>query len=44
MSKEFTNIWDAVEPDSYKAANLTLRSKLMMEVSAYVKESKLTQT
>ncbi len=44
MAEEFTNIWDAIEQDPTKAANLKLRSELMMKISAYVKKSKLTQT
>lgn len=44
MSKEFISIWDAIEDDAVIAANLKLRSELMMEVSEYVKQSGLTQT
>lgn len=44
MAKEFTNVWDAIEQDPSKSANLKLRSELMMKISAYVKQSKLTQT
>jgi len=44
MSKEFTNVWDAIEQDPAKAANLKLRSELMIKISAYVKKSKLSQT
>lgn len=43
MAREFDSIWDAIETDSVKAANLRLRAQLMMEVSAYVKQSGLTQ-
>jgi len=44
MSKEFTSVWDAIEDDPVKAANLKLRAELMMAVSEYVKQSGLTQT
>ncbi|MDT8403260.1 helix-turn-helix domain-containing protein [Sulfuriflexus sp.] len=44
MSQEFTSVWDAIEGDQVQAANLKLRSQLMIEVSEYVKESGLTQT
>lgn len=44
MSQEYTSVWDAIEDDQVKAANLKLRSELMMEVSAYVKQSGLTQS
>lgn len=44
MAKEFSTIWDAIEQDPTKAASLKLRSELMMKISVYVKESKLTQT
>jgi len=36
--------WDAIEEDAVKAANLELRSQLMMEVSEYVKQPGLTQS
>ena len=44
MSQEYASVWDAIENDQVKAANLKLRSELMMEVSAYVKQSGLTQS
>ncbi len=44
MSQEYTSVWDAIENDQVKAANLKLRSELMMEVSVYVKQSGLTQS
>jgi len=44
MSQEYTSVWDAIEEDAVKAANLKLRSELMMEVSEYVKQSGLTQS
>lgn len=43
MTKEFKSIWDAIEQDPTKAANIKLRSELMMKISAYVKKSNLTQ-
>ena len=43
MTKESNNIWDAIESDNINAANLKLRSQLMMEVSDYVKASGFTQ-
>lgn len=43
MSQEFNNVWDAIEGDQVQAANLKLRSQLMMEVSEYVEQSGLTQ-
>jgi len=44
MSNEFNNVWDAIEDDAVTAANLKLRSQLMMEVSDYVKQSGFTQS
>ena len=43
MGQECINVWDAIEDDPIKAANLRLRSQLMMEVSEFVKQSGLTQ-
>ncbi len=43
MLQEYTSVWDAIEDDQVKAANLKLRSQLMMVVSEYVKQSGLTQ-
>ena len=43
MNQEFESIWDAIEEDAVKAANLRLRSQLMMEVSEFVQQSQLTQ-
>lgn len=43
MSNEFTTVWDAIENDSSEAANLRLRSQLMMAISDYVEKSGLTQ-
>ena len=44
MSQEYASVWDAIEEDAVKAANLKLRLELMMEVSEYVKQSGLTQS
>lgn len=44
MSHEYESVWDAIEEDSVKSANLKLRSELMMEVSEYVKQSGFTQS
>ena len=44
MQKEFESVWDAIEDDPGQAANLKLRSQLMIAVSEYVKRSGLTQT
>jgi len=43
MGQEYISVWDAIEDDPIKAANLRLRSQLMMEVSEFVKQSGLTQ-
>ena len=40
---EYQSVWDAIEDDPVQAANLKLRSQLMIEVSQYVKHSELTQ-
>lgn len=41
--EEYASVWDAIEDDPVKSANLKIRSKLMMEVSNYVEQSGLTQ-
>lgn len=43
MQQPFENIWDALEDDPVIAANMKLRSVLMMEISQYFKHSGLTQ-
>ena len=43
MKQKFESVWDSIEDDPASAANLRLRSQLMMEVSDYVKKSGLTQ-
>jgi predicted XRE-type DNA-binding protein len=41
--KTYESVWDAIEGNPVEAANLKLRSQLMMEISDYVKDSGLTQ-
>ena len=41
--QKFNSVWDALETNPVKAANLKLRSTLMMEISEFVKKTKLTQ-
>lgn len=43
MNNEFNNVWYAIENNPANAANIRLRSQLMMEVSNYVKHSGFTQ-
>lgn len=43
MAHEFDSVWNAIETDIATAANLRLRSRLMMAISEYVKQSGLTQ-
>lgn len=43
MPQEFLNVWDAIEDDPVIAANLKLRSKVMMEISEFFRKSGLTQ-
>ena len=43
MPQEFKSVWDALETNPVEAANLKLRSSLMMEISEFVKKTKLTQ-
>ncbi len=43
MKWEFQSIWDALEEDAVIAANLKLRSMLMIEISEYLRQSGLTQ-
>ncbi|MCG6938362.1 MAG: XRE family transcriptional regulator [Gammaproteobacteria bacterium] len=42
-AKEHESVWDALEDDPVIAANMKLRSRLMIEISQYVKQSGLTQ-
>jgi predicted XRE-type DNA-binding protein len=41
--EEFANVWDAIEDTPEEAANLTLRSDLMDQIEALIKESGWTQ-
>lgn len=41
MTQEFVSVWDALEPK--QAANMKLRSELMIQISEYVKNSGMTQ-
>lgn len=41
--EEFENVWDALADTTEEAANLTLRSDLMMKIETIVKENGWTQ-
>ena len=41
--EEFANVWDAIADTPEEAANLTVRSDLMMKIEEIVKESGWTQ-
>jgi predicted XRE-type DNA-binding protein len=41
--EEFENVWDALSDTPEEAANLTLRSDLMMKIETIVKENAWTQ-
>jgi predicted XRE-type DNA-binding protein len=41
--EEFANVWDAIEDSPEEAANLSLRSDLMMQIEELIKESGWTQ-
>lgn len=41
--EEFANVWDAIEDNPAEAANLSLRSDLMMKIEELIKESGWTQ-
>ncbi len=41
--EEFENVWDALADTPEEAANLTLRSDLMMKIETIVKENGWTQ-
>ncbi|MCF6225463.1 MAG: XRE family transcriptional regulator [Xanthomonadales bacterium] len=43
-ARKFINVWDALEGDASEAANLKLRSTLMMKIAEYVEENGLTQS
>ena len=40
---EFANVWDAIADTPEEAANLTLRSELMDEIEAIIKQNGWTQ-
>ena len=42
--QRFANVWDAIADTPEESANLTLRSELMDEIEAIVKENGWTQT
>ncbi len=39
----YSNVWDALFDDKEKAANLRIRSELMIEITKYLNKSDLTQ-
>jgi predicted XRE-type DNA-binding protein len=41
--EEFANVWDAIEDTPEEAANLTLRSDLMMKIEELIQENGWTQ-
>lgn len=41
--KEFENVWDALADSPEEAANLTLRSELMMQIETVIKNAGWTQ-
>ena len=43
MSEKFTSVWDALIEDKVEAKNLQVRSDLMIAITEYIKENKLTQ-
>lgn len=43
-TRVFSNVWDALEDDASIAANLKLRSTLMMKITEYVADNGLTQS
>lgn len=42
--QHFTNIWDALEDNSAAAANMTMRSDLMIALQRRIEDWRLTQT
>ena len=42
-AKTFANVWDALEDDREEAATMTMRSNVMMAISATVRGWKTTQ-
>lgn len=43
MTKQFANVWDALEDDPVKQENLKLRSQLMIEINATLDKKTQTQ-
>jgi predicted XRE-type DNA-binding protein len=43
MSEKFTSVWDALIEDKAEAKNLQVRSDLMIAITEYIKDNKLTQ-
>jgi predicted XRE-type DNA-binding protein len=41
--QEFANVWDAIADTPEEAANLSLRSELMDEIEAIIKQNEWTQ-
>ncbi len=45
MSKQrYASVWDAIENTPLEAANLKVRSALMIDIQEYIREQNLTQT
>lgn len=42
--RRFKSVWDAIEVDPIKAANMKMRSSLMMVIVDHIKKKGLTQT
>jgi predicted XRE-type DNA-binding protein len=42
--QRFTNVWDALEDDPATAANMTMRSDLMIALQRRIEDWQLTQT
>ncbi len=43
MSEKFTSVWDALIEDKAEAKNLQVRSDLMIAITEYIKDKKITQ-
>jgi predicted XRE-type DNA-binding protein len=43
MAETFVNVWDALEDGSETAANLKLRSELMVEITHIIRKNNWTQ-
>ena len=44
MSEQFNNVWDAIEDTQHEAANLKIRSPLLIALQEHLKSTKITQT